>query len=195
MSIPVSECGAVILSGGRSSRMGTCKALLTLHGQTMIQHLSAQLQMFDECILSTNTPELASGLPLIPVADIYCGAGPAAGLHAALSVTTKKALFCLPCDLPFFSEKLVWLLLDACPPQADAIICRDGQGRIHPLCGIYSKTVLAYLTNRLESGRYKMLEFLEEIPCFLLDTGGIISDNVFFNMNTPRDFFLAATNQ
>ena len=73
-------CGVVILAGGRSRRMGTCKALLTIEGETMLSRLTRQLDDFQEKLLSTNTPALAEGLPLKPVPDIYPGAGPLAGL-------------------------------------------------------------------------------------------------------------------
>ena len=76
-------CGVVILAGGRSRRMGTCKALLTIEGETMLSRLTRQLDDFQEKLLSTNTPALAEGLPLTPVPDFYPGAGPLAGLHAA----------------------------------------------------------------------------------------------------------------
>ena len=69
-------CGVVILAGGRSRRMGACKALLTIEGETMLSRLTRQLDDFQEKLLSTNTPALAEGLPLKPVPDIYPGAGP-----------------------------------------------------------------------------------------------------------------------
>lgn len=105
MSLSAPACGSVILSGRRSSGMDTCKALLHLNGQTILQ------------------------------------------------------------------------------------------GRLHPLCGIYRKAALPALESRLEGGRCKMPHLLNDLSVSLPDTAVRLSDKVFFNTNTPRDFFLAATNE
>ena len=146
-------CGVVILAGGRSRRMGTCKALLTIEGETMLSRLTRQLDDFQEKLLSTNTPALAEGLPLTPVPDFYPGAGPLAGLHAE-----------------------------------DALVCRDGAGWLYPLCGFYAKTALPALETQLKQKQYRATALLDKLQCTVADMGGVMPDNVFFNMNTPEEF-------
>ena len=55
--------GAVILAGGRSRRMGQCKAELVLGGETLLARTVRQLADFSELWLSANDPKLAEGLP------------------------------------------------------------------------------------------------------------------------------------
>lgn len=195
MAFPIERCGAVILAGGHSKRMGRCKALLVLQGETMLSRLTRQLASFPELLLSANDPELARGLPVKYVPDICRDAGPAAGLHAALSTASSDALFCVPCDMPNFDPALIDMLLARFTPDADAVICRDGSGRFHPLCGIYSKKALPVLQDRLESREYRMSAITKELRCLVLNTGGILPDSVFFNMNTPEAFRLVAADQ
>lgn len=180
-------CGVVILAGGRSRRMGTCKALLTIEGETMLSRLTRQLDDFQEKLLSTNTPALAEGLPLTPVPDFYPGAGPLAGLHAALSVSRSSVLFCIPCDMPNFIPTLPWQLIERYSGE-DALVCRDSAGQIYPLCGFYAKTSLPALEKQLQQGQYCATALLDKIQCSVADMGGELPDSVFFNMNTPEEF-------
>lgn len=188
MPLSVDSCGAVILAGGRSSRMGCCKALLHLEGESMISRLSRQLALFDEQLLSANDPNLARGLRARLVQDQYRNAGPMGGLHAALAISAKEALFCVPCDLPAFDPRLPRCMLDAYPRGAEAFICVDSAGRLHPLCGIYTKSALPALERQLTHGQYRMTAFLQQLHYARFPASEIFPDNVFFNMNTPEDY-------
>lgn len=195
MSFPIERCGAVILAGGHAKRMGRCKALLVIQGETMLARLARQLAPFPELFLSANAPELARDLPVRYIPDIYVEAGPAAGLHAALSAASSEALFCVPCDMPNFDPALIDILLARFTPDTDAVICRDGSGRLHPLCGIYSKRALPVIRSHLERRESRMTVIAENLRCSIVDTGHILPDSTFFNMNTPEAYRLAATNQ
>ena len=195
MAFPIERCGAVILAGGQSKRMGRCKALLEIQGETMVSRLARQLSRFSELLLSANDPALARGLPVRCVPDIYKNAGPAAGLHSALSAASSDALFCVPCDIPNFNPAMIDMLLAHFRTDINAVICRDGSGRLHPLCGIYSKRALPVLREHLEQGEHRMTAISEALGCLVIDTGPILPDSTFFNMNTPEAYRLAMTDQ
>lgn len=186
MAISIAECGAVILAGGASKRMGSCKALLSVDGMTMLERTRQALVGFDQILLSANDPTMGEGLLKVP--DIYSGGGPLAGIHAALCKTDKKALFCVPCDLPHFSSQIPLLLMKMMPQEAEVFICRDSTGRFHPLCGIYRRSVLPVLEDCLEHNQFKVMDFVNRVPHACLDTGNYISDEIYFNMNTPSDY-------
>ena len=95
---------AVILAGGRGSRMGGInKGLVTLLGRPMIGHvidrLSAQVASI---IISANQDQQtyrAFGYPVI--ADVLPGSqGPLAGIYAAMTIMKTDWLACAPCDTP-----------------------------------------------------------------------------------------------
>lgn len=195
MTFPIERCGAVILAGGQSKRMGRCKALLEVQGETMISRLARQLSLFSELLLSANDPVLARSLPVRYIPDIYENAGPAAGLHAALSAASSDALFCVPCDMPNFDVTLIDILLSHLTPETNAVICRDGSGRLHPLCGIYAKRTLPVLQELLEQGEHRMTTISEALGCLIIDTSPILPDSIFFNMNTPEAYRLAMNDQ
>lgn len=182
----ISSWDAVILAGGRSRRMGQCKALLTVEGKTMVERTKDALSDFSRIFLSANDPALSCGLPVVQ--DIFPGCGPLAGLHAALSATDKEGVFSVSCDLPHFSPRLPRLLLEKMPEDAQVMICRDSTGRLHPHCGLYRKSVLPLLESCLSAGEFKVMDFIHQVPFALLDTEELLPDEVFFNMNTPEDY-------
>lgn len=190
MSLSLKDCGAVILAGGGSRRMGSAKALLTIDGQTMLERTLAQLTDFEEILISANDPALCPDLPT--VGDRFSDAGPLAGLHAALCAAKSPALFCVPCDLPNFSPELPRLLLSRMPETAEICISADSTGRAHPLCGIFRRSILPRLETYLDQGGRRVMGFIEECSSLCISTAGLLPDEIFFNMNTPLEFRAAA---
>lgn len=67
-----SDVTGIILAGGKSSRMGTNKALLSLNGQTVIERVAALMKsVFTKVILITNTREELGFIDLRMYKDIY----------------------------------------------------------------------------------------------------------------------------
>lgn len=179
-------CTPVILAGGASRRMGTCKALLKINGETMLSRILRQLSEFDRVLLSTGDPALGEGLSVECTADLYPGMGPLAGLHAAFCAVDSEALLVLPCDLPFFTKQAAEYLLDHMPEDADALVCMDSTGRIHPLCGIYRRSVLPALEARLKAGELRVMSFLYSLNWKGLQDAEILPDKLFINVNSPE---------
>ena len=190
MAISTDSCGAVILAGGMSQRMGRCKALLPIEGKTMLLRTLDRLSDFDSTLISCNDPLPDVGVPT--VSDHYKGSGPLAGIHAALMATTKEALLVVPCDLPNFSRELVRILLAEMDDDTDVMIVRDSTGGLHPLCGIYRKRTRPVIEDCLNHGQRKILNFIHQVSWRYLDIDGKISDRVLFNMNTPQDYAAAS---
>ncbi len=188
MAISAKSCGAVILAGGQSRRMGSCKALLKLDGETLITRLAKQLDGFGELLLSANDPQVAIGIPGRLVMDVYPGGGPLAGLHAALTAAKVERLICVSCDLPYFTAALAEALLNAFPLDADALACMDGDGRIHPLCGIYAKTSLPVIERRLQNRQLRMLDLLAELHTVYFSLPKRFPAKILTNVNTPEAF-------
>ena len=177
--------GAVILAGGSSSRMGRCKAEIVIGGETLLARTVRQLTDFPECLLSANDPALAAGLPVRRVADLYPGAGPLAGLEAALTETACEALVCVPCDLPNLTAAVPRLLAERFSPELDALVLADSGGRLHPLCGVYHRRALPAIRRQLEQGEWRVLDLLPHLRWARLS--GVVPDRVLYNLNTPED--------
>ena len=174
------KIGAVILRGGKSSRMGCDKAELKLGKRSFIEFISGELGDFDELLISVAGEKGESGA----VSDIYKECGPMGGIYSALMAAKSDALLVVPCDLPLFGRSLARRLAASMDEDTDALVCVSDE-RIHPLCGIYSKSCLAPMKKCLEAGEYKMMLLIDQIRTRHLNIGD--SAYMLKNVNTPQD--------
>ena len=190
---------AFILSGGKSSRIGTNKSFLEINGKPLIQCLTYLLDsIFSEVVISSNEPELFEFLGKKIIKDIFPSRGPVSGIHSALSFTTSEKNFIISCDMPFLSEELIKHLLEY--KTNSKILLSKADGRIQPLCGLYSKSVLQEVENLLiESGnpqsnlKGSVYELLSRVKTEFVDVDklNLYHKNLFLNINTPKDYNLA----
>lgn len=186
-----SDLAAVLLAGGRSLRMGCDKALLRLHGRPILQALATRLRaLTDRVCLSANDPFAYAflGLPMIP--DIYPGCGPLAGLHAAMTHSTRPLLLVLACDLPGVETGFLRRMVD-CSRGFDAVIPATSDGLLHPACAVYRRTCLDAVERNLSTGQYQMLKLLEVPGLHIrrLDAlDGAFADANLIDLNCPEDY-------
>jgi molybdopterin-guanine dinucleotide biosynthesis protein A len=142
--------------------MGSDKALLNMRGTSMARLLATRLrELTDEVLLSANDPLTYNFLGLPTVPDLYPGCGPMAGLHAAMLRTNRPWILLLACDLPRVStEMLNNIILRA--PGFDAVIPATSDGRLHPVCAIYSRTCLPAIERGLRASDNRLIRLLEE---------------------------------
>ena len=180
--------GFLLMSGGRSSRMGTAKALLRIGAETLLEHTARQGAAFGTRILSVNDPAIPTPEGFFRVADVYTGCGPMGGLHAALSACSCDALVVAPCDAPAYTAAAAAYLAGEYEAGLDAVIPEDSAGRAHPLMGVYAKSCLPTLTEHLEAGRFKLMMMLDELNVKRVRLPDSIPASVFDNLNTQEDY-------
>ncbi|MGM8366722.1 molybdenum cofactor guanylyltransferase [Virgibacillus sp. W0181] len=178
-------CG-VILSGGKSSRMGTNKALLPVEGKPTIQHISETInQCAEQVYVIANNQSDYTFLGHQQFSDRYKEKGPLAGLESALYHIDADVFLLAACDMPFLQIDVYKALL-AQTEGYDAVI-PVFEGRIHPLCGIYKKTTLVTIQQQIEADDLKIKHFLDRVRVNYVHTfPGILNKMLhrhFFNMN------------
>ncbi|AFN74322.1 molybdopterin-guanine dinucleotide biosynthesis protein A [Melioribacter roseus P3M-2] len=184
----------VILSGGKSSRMGENKSLLKINGITVIEIILRLMEpFFEEIILSTNDPEEYKFLGLKSAEDVYRNSGPLAGIHSALKNSATEKNFVISCDVPLMSAEMIEYFLNY-ESRSDILISRAA-GYLQPLVGIYNKKLLPLIENILEEtgsrGNHKSLHrLLDAADTTIIDPAGLefYSDELFFNMNNKDDY-------
>ena len=188
---------AVILAGGKSSRMGEPKALLPFGPARLIDHVAARIRpQAGPIALNTNDPGITlAGVASFP--DRFTGFhGPLAGIHAALAHTAETYpgathTFIVPTDSPFFPRNLV-VTLAATRTGADDIALAASLGRMHPVLGLWPVALASKLAAWLEDPpTLKVRAFLDGLPVRITEFPVIDTPlgpfDPFFNINTPDD--------
>ena len=189
---------AVILAGGRSSRMGGGrKALVELAGRPLLEHVVLRMRPqagrpLLSCGAETGDFE-RFGLPLVP--DLLTGhRGPLAGLYSALQYLADRgrgdSLVLCPCDAPFVPLNLVPALLEA---------GRGGQAAVVSWRGVLQPTFSLWHGHHLDAIREALLEkglggprqVLGRLPHAVVEWPDAELPP-FFNINTPADLERAA---
>jgi len=181
---------AVILAGGKSSRMGCDKAFAKLDGWTL---LARQIQL----ARTSGAAEIfISGRPGVDYSvfgsnvlqDKFHDAGPLAGIHRALEVVPSPLLLVLAVDLPAMNANFLQQLAAGCPENA-GVVPRVA-GCLEPLVAIYPKTALPLATSLLEQNSLSVKIFAERCEQATLISIMDLPDSAahfFANCNSPGD--------
>ena len=187
----------IILSGGKSLRMGVNKSLLKIGNKSVIEiTVDLMKSLFDNNILSTNTPEEYEFLKLSMIEDVFKDAGPLAGIHSALLKSNTDKNFVISCDVPLINREMIEYIIDF---QTDSkIIISSAAGFLQPLVGIYHKKLLPEIEkiltiNSVESTKpsHKSLhKLIESAGAEITDPTSLpfYSDELFFNLNNKKDY-------
>lgn len=182
----------VILAGGKSSRMGTNKALLKLGNQTIIERIAELMKsIFEEVILITNSPEEYNFLNIPIFEDIYKWKGPLAGIHSALVHSTTEKIFVLSCDVPLMGREMIEYIVNY-KSEKPIVFC-EAAGYHQPLVGVYSKIILKAVENFIsttEVSDKSFHHFLKSVEAEIIhpEKLSFYKDELFFNLNRPEDF-------
>ncbi|WP_183041094.1 molybdenum cofactor guanylyltransferase [Salipaludibacillus neizhouensis] len=191
------EIAGIILAGGKSSRMGTNKALLTVNGeQTIVRLLERLLNIVDEVILVTNDKETYEFLDVQMVTDNEKDRGPLAGLEAGLAASKHSWNLIVACDLPFFEEKIVEVLLHSLKQTACDAVIPLINGRAQPLMALYHRRVLPTIEQSLKENKLRLRDVFTQINSRFVTEEEFLKagysekeiEKLFFNMNNPEDY-------
>ena len=188
---------AVILVGGRSSRMGRDKAMLTVDGKPMARLLA---ERFAAAGYDTVFSVDRAGRFLLDGAceleDAFPGQGPLNGLYAAFTRTDAPCILLMGTDLPAVEPALA-KHLEALRGDHDACMIRRSDGTVETLFGVYSRSCFPAAAECLREGRRSMRSMLDKLCVRYVDEAELPEWDIPWllqNVNTPEAFaeFLSA---
>lgn len=180
---------ALILAGGKSSRMGQDKALIAIEGKPMLYRIcQIARQCSSQVYVVTPWPDKYQ--QIIPEGCNFIieksSDGPLVALSQALREVRTDWVLVLACDLPNLAVGILnkWAanLINA-SQEIIAFLPRDERGW-HPLCGFYNSSCLLQLQNYLKAGGRSFQGWLAEHPVQELP---LEDGKILFNCNTPED--------
>ena len=185
------EATAVILAGGKSSRMGQPKALLLFAGEPLIVHMVRRLgQLFSDTVVVAAPEQELPALPSTIVRDDVAYQGPVGGIYYGLKAARREICFVTSCDAPFLNLRLIAYLM-AQISDYDVVVPFT-QDRFQPLHAVYRKQVAPLLKEQLERGELRPIFLYDKVRTRKIteaelhpyDPEGLS----FLNMNTPEDY-------
>ena len=181
--------GAIILAGGKSSRMGRDKAFIRLaNGKMIIQSIiDAILPVTPHLQIIANSPAYHQ-FGFTVYEDLVKEKGPMGGLLTGLQRSEHEYNLVLGCDMPFITTELLQYLVARTSKKDLAVVASRG-GRTEPLCGIYHKKCCALLTEMLGRDQLSLQQALQRLPATLLEISHepFYSDSLLLNVNTPEE--------
>ncbi|WP_052050173.1 molybdenum cofactor guanylyltransferase [Leptolyngbya sp. KIOST-1] len=194
---------AVVLAGGRSSRMGRDKALISLGSETLIQRTCrVAIAGADAVYVVTSwgdryRPLLPASVQFIPEHPLpelpETFPGPLVALVQALSWFQNRPggspdwVLVLACDMPNLSATTLatWRTELAAIPSPYLAYLPQRQQRWEPLCGFYRATALESLRQYAIASSGRSLQgWLHQHPVLPIAQ---VNDAMLANLNTPAD--------
>jgi len=182
---------AVVLAGGRSSRFGRDKALLTLDGESLLARAVRVLSSVAAEVLVLGPPERAAEAPDARIiADQRPGDGPLPALASALRAMRGDRILAVATDMPLLNAGLLAYLLDRSEGY-DVTIPRVA-GRTQQLHAVYAAACLPPIEARLARGDLKIDRFFGEVRTLVIEEAEIApldpQFRSFRNINTEADW-------
>ncbi|NCJ06763.1 molybdenum cofactor guanylyltransferase [Synechococcales cyanobacterium C] len=191
---------ALILAGGRSSRMGTDKARIPWQGIPLLTRVvCAANQCCATVVVLTPWPEqYADWVPPTVqwLPEEHPDQGPLVALAQGLKQLNSTWVLLLACDLPCLDPQILqsWIQMTGAFPYSDplaaappiwAYVPRSPQGW-EPLCALYHVCCQSSLQTFIEQGGRSFQRWLGQIPVQTLPLTPRVSA-MLWNCNTPQD--------
>ena len=187
----IPDATAIVLAGGKSSRMGRPKALLPFDNEPLIVHIVRALnRIFAETVVVAASGQEMPSLPATLVRDEMAYQGPVGGITYGLKAAGKKLCFVTSCDVAFLNAPLISHLMSRIPNYH--VVVPYWQERLQPLHAAYRRSVLPLFEDQLERGELRPIYLFDRVPTCKIGEDEIRRFDPeglsFFNMNTPDDY-------
>ncbi|OCQ92728.1 molybdenum cofactor guanylyltransferase [Nostoc sp. MBR 210] len=184
---------AIVLAGGKSSRMGQDKALLTVDGVPLLQRVCHIAVACAETVyIVTPWPERYQNLTLPRcqfILEAPVNQGPLVGFAQGLAQVQTDWVLLLACDLPKLQVEVLqrWVAqLDNVGEDAIAALAHHHKGW-EPLCGFYRRRCLPQLLDFINQGGRSFQQWLQQNSVQVL---AVPDTKMLLNCNTPEDWAL-----
>lgn len=180
----------LVLSGGKSSRMGSVKSQLKYNRKSWLKHMLDVLQDagLQRCIVSGKPilQEIFQEHHIQCIEDLIPNKGPLGGIYSCLKLM-KSDLLVVPVDTPLITSKQLEHLFDVGYKESNEYASVSYQGHPIPCFIKYSDTIVAKLEETLrDTNQSKSVgKFLKGIGVKELRIASPI-----INVNTPKELNL-----
>jgi molybdopterin-guanine dinucleotide biosynthesis protein A len=184
---------AVILAGGKSSRMGFDKQLIQLNDENIIEHIAQiLLEEFSEILLVSNSLPNGKYEKFEVIKDAIENKGPLSGIHSGLLSAQSDFVYFIACDMPIINLDYIRHMKKVIKRSTSSIracVTRYKEW-IEPFNSFYHKDITLLIEDHLkeEQSVYSLIKKTETIYIPESTARKFSKDwNMFLNINTTED--------
>jgi molybdopterin-guanine dinucleotide biosynthesis protein A len=189
----MAEAG-IVLCGGKSTRMGSSKALLPFGSETMLQRVVRLLgEVVSPIVVVAAADQDLPALPrdVIVTRDERDARGPLEGLRAGLKALPPHvdAAYATSCDVPLLIPNFVRQMLELARGYDIAVMEIDGF--THPLSAVYRRATLPFVEDLLAKDRLRPAFLFELVKTRRVQPEEMTADpdlRTLRNLNTREDY-------
>jgi len=185
MNIIPFEIPCVILSGGKSSRMGEDKSLLPFsNSKSMIEYQYNRLKpYFKDIYISSKTNKFdfinSDRLIIDDNKDIY---SPILALDTIFNRFKSEKVFIITVDTPFVTIKTITKLIEE---SCNYDICVPKSEKVHNLCGVFSSNISLSIKTMIKNDIHKIFFLINKSKHKIID---IPNNREFTNINNKEEY-------
>ena len=178
--------GGFVLAGGKSSRMGSDKALLRLDGKTLLERVAQAVEEAVGSVVIVGNSGRYGGFGYGVIPDAVPDSGPLAGIQAALAESDTEWNLMVACDMPGVTADRLRCLVEEAQGCGDAdVVMPYFEGCPQPLCAVYHRRARVAIEEALRSQRLKIMDALADLRVVRKAMDG---EDLFRNVNTPAEW-------
>lgn len=183
----MTKVNGLILTGGRSTRMGQDKSQLIYHEKPQREHLTHLLKPYCSVVFwsvnGAQEKELVASEQL-RIVDAFDIPSPLNGILSAFQYDSGAAWFVVACDMPLLTVDSLDALVKGRNPSKMATVFYDSDGRLpEPLLGIYEPAFGPILQLAFADGVYSPRQLLQQNDIHLITAPDV---RELLNVNDPK---------
>ena len=188
MEPKLNKITAIILAGGKSSRMGKDKGFVELFGKPMIVHTINNIKQVTPKIMVVANEEKYNSLGVNVYSDVYTNKGPLGGIHTGLCHSKTEWNWVIGCDMPNINPNILGYLLQHIGNSR--VVVPLWKGGAEPLCAIYNRSCRTDIEKYLLKGKLKTIMALNALNANFINITedlDFYSPYLFTNLNTQQE--------
>lgn len=187
----IRDISAVITAGGKSSRMGSDKALLEFDGcDTMCEYQYKKLKkIFEKVYISSKVDKfdfLESKDLILDNSEVF---SPMVALEGLFDKIQDRKIFIISVDMPLVQFDTIKKLIElSSQSNYEIVIAKDQNQNRHSLCGVFDRSIRQKIKNCLSKDIHKINYLINN--CSHKEILFKNSDQ-FINLNTKHEYIKA----
>lgn len=188
--------GAIVLCGGRSTRLGIDKTQLIFHGQTFLERVVSQVEQACHPVILVGDADFSQHQlpPNVQWAtDENPNCGPLEGIRVGLAKLASQVdfAFVTSCDVPLIAPQLIRFLFDKISSYEAVVPVSDE--RIFGMTAVYRTELHGVIAERIQNEQLRVSELAtafqaHQIPVDLLREIDPELDSMT-NINSASDYY------